>query len=106
MKRAILTLALLLAPISAFAKDAMATHTTDPMAMSGKHSPMMVRKSSASMLSAPKSTRLAGNDCSVVGNTQSKIYHLQGGAYASKITNKECFTTEMAAKKAGYRKAK
>jgi hypothetical protein len=52
-------------------------------------------------------------ECPVVGNTNSKIYHLPGGrSYAKMLRenthgdNRQCFKTEDEATKAGYRKSK
>lgn len=48
--------------------------------------------------------------CSAVGNKKSKIFHLAGSGYLKKNgikkENRQCFKSEAAAKKAGYRKAK
>lgn len=54
-------------------------------------------------------------DCPVVGNTNSKIYHVPGGVNYRRMLqenkkpsrdNRECFPNEEAARKAGYRKSK
>jgi hypothetical protein len=53
-------------------------------------------------------------ECPVVGNTNSKIYHTQGGLNYRRMLqenkngadNRECFQTEKAAQDAGYRKSK
>lgn len=53
-------------------------------------------------------------NCPVVGNKNSKIYHVKGGASFEKMLknkpsgadNRECFKTEDDAKKAGFRKSK
>lgn len=48
--------------------------------------------------------------CSVVGNVNSKIFHVAGSAYLKKNgikkENRKCFKSEALAKKAGFRKAK
>ncbi len=46
--------------------------------------------------------------CKVVGNYNSKIYHLKGSKYIKQMTlpKKECFKTEAAAKAKGFRKSK
>lgn len=46
--------------------------------------------------------------CRVVGNFNSKIYHLKGSRYIKEMNlkNKECFSTETAAKAKGLRKAR
>lgn len=52
-------------------------------------------------------------ECPVVGNLNSNIYHVPGGrSYAKMLRenssgdNRKCFKTEQEAQKAGYRKAK
>lgn len=52
-------------------------------------------------------------ECPVVGNTDSKIYHVPGGMSYSKMLrqnkkgdNRQCFKSEKEAIAAGYRKAK
>lgn len=52
-------------------------------------------------------------ECPVVGNTNSKIYHVPGGrSYAKMLRqnhsgdNRQCFQSESSAQKAGYRRAK
>lgn len=52
-------------------------------------------------------------DCPVVGNTESKIYHVRGGLSYEKMLrknrtgdNRQCFKSEKEALDAGYRKAK
>ena len=42
----------------------------------------------------------------IKGNAQSMIYHVRGGASYAKTKPEACFSTESAAVKAGYRKAK
>ncbi|MHA7175338.1 sunset domain-containing protein [Arthrobacter sp. Sr24] len=42
----------------------------------------------------------------IKGNAPSKIYHLKNQRFYAKTTPEICFTTEAAAKKAGYRKSK
>lgn len=42
----------------------------------------------------------------IKGNAPSKIYHLRGQAFYDKTTPEQCFATETAAVKAGYRKSK
>ena len=51
--------------------------------------------------------------CPVVGNTNSRIYHTPGGRHYRQMLqenkrgdNRVCFRTEEAAKAAGYRKSK
>ena len=59
------------------------------------------------------------DECPVVGNTESGIYHVPGGLHYSEMLrenkdvkegkkkdNRQCFGTEQDAKKAGYRKSK
>ena len=41
----------------------------------------------------------------IKGNADSMIYHVPGGAYYSRTKPEECFTTETAARSAGYRKS-
>jgi len=53
-------------------------------------------------------------ECPVVGNTETKIYHVQGGLKYRQMLqenkankdNRRCFGTEGEARKAGYRKSK
>ncbi len=52
-------------------------------------------------------------ECPVVGNLNSRIYHVPGGnSYAKMLRqnksgdNRKCFQTESQAQKAGYRQAK
>lgn len=58
-----------------------------------------------------KPTRVSGSgwNCPsgypIKGNADSGIYHVPGGAYYSKTQPEECFSSEAAAKKAGYRKS-
>lgn len=42
----------------------------------------------------------------IKGNASSMIYHVPGGAFYEKTNPEECFATEAAAQKAGYRKSK
>lgn len=42
----------------------------------------------------------------IKGNAPSKIYHLKNQRFYTKTTPEICFSTEVAAKKAGYRKSK
>ncbi|MDD0859265.1 hypothetical protein NHF46_19135 [Arthrobacter alpinus] len=42
----------------------------------------------------------------IKGNAPSKIYHLKNQRFYTKTTPEICFTTEAAAKQAGYRKSK
>lgn len=42
----------------------------------------------------------------IKGNASSMIYHVPGGAYYSRTKPEECFTTESAARQAGYRASK
>lgn len=42
----------------------------------------------------------------IKGNAPSKIYHLKNQRFYNKTTPETCFSTEAAAKKAGYRKSK
>lgn len=48
--------------------------------------------------------------CAVVGNSNSKVFHLAGSGYLKKNgikkENRKCFKSEAAAKKAGFRKSK
>lgn len=51
--------------------------------------------------------------CNVVGNKNSKIYHVQGGAHYAKMLeknagkdNRACFSNEQEAMDSGYRKSK
>lgn len=57
----------------------------------------------------PTSTSPSGWDCPswvpIKGNANSMIYHVPGGAYYSRTKPEECFSTEAAAKAAGYRKS-
>jgi hypothetical protein len=53
------------------------------------------------------------NECPVVGNTSSMIYHTQGQKYYDRMLtrnkgkdNRRCFKTEQEAQKQGYRKSK
>lgn len=53
------------------------------------------------------------SDCPIVGNIESKIFHVSGGkSYAKMLVqnkgsdNRKCFKTEEEASAAGYRKAK
>lgn len=68
--------------------------------------------SSASMASGyfvgiPK-TRADLNNCLIVGNYTSYIYHLKGSKYIKGMVlkSKKCFSTETEAKDAGFRKSK
>ena len=52
-------------------------------------------------------------DCTVVGNLNSHIYHVQGGEFYARMLvknkrgdNRVCFATENEARKAGYRASK
>ncbi len=52
-------------------------------------------------------------ECPVVGNKNSRIYHIPGGRHYRQMLqenkrgdNRDCFPTEGAAKAAGYRKSK
>ena len=42
----------------------------------------------------------------IKGNAPSKIYHLRGQAFYDRTTPEQCFATETAAVKAGFRKSK
>ena len=44
-------------------------------------------------------------DCLIKGNSNSKIYHIPGGAFYERMKTPECFESEEAAKKAGYRRS-
>ena len=53
------------------------------------------------------------SECPVVGNTNSRIYHVAGGQFYSMMLvknhgsdNRECFRSESEATRAGYRKSK
>lgn len=62
---------------------------------------------SNSFVGRPKSYTNLYN-CKVVGNYNSKIYHLKGSKHIKKMNlkNKECFATELDAIKKGFRKSK
>lgn len=55
---------------------------------------------------APTSTWNCPSWAPIKGNASSMIYHMPYGAYYSKTNPEECFRTEAAAVKAGYRKSK
>lgn len=50
-------------------------------------------------------TNAVAGDCAVKGNPSSKIYHLPGGAFYDRLKSPRCFSSEAAAKAAGYRKS-
>lgn len=59
------------------------------------------------------SSDLNEETCPIVGNTNSKIYHIKGGSHYLQMLeknksdeNRKCFTNEDQAKVAGYRKSK
>jgi|LakMenE18May11ns_1017448.scaffolds.fasta_scaffold9940854_7 hypothetical protein len=52
-------------------------------------------------------------ECPIVGNTDSKIYHAAGGKFYARMLrenqsgdNRQCFKSEGEAQRAGYRKSK
>ncbi len=53
-------------------------------------------------------TRTDLNNCFIVGNYNSYIYHLKGSKYIKGMVlkNKKCFSTEIEARGAGFRKSK
>ncbi len=53
-------------------------------------------------------TRADLNNCLIVGNYTSHIYHLKGSKYIKGMVlkKKKCFSTEIEAKDAGFRKSK
>lgn len=55
---------------------------------------------------APSSRTSCPSWAPIKGNQPSMIYHLKGQRFYTKTHPEECFRTESAAKKAGYRKAK
>ena len=70
------------------------------------------KKATAPQPSRPSSTvPIAGTwNCPswapIKGNASSMIYHVPGGAFYSRTNPEKCFSTESAAKAAGYRKSK
>jgi hypothetical protein len=65
----------------------------------------------SSLVAAPAA--YTPEECPVIGNTNSKIYHMAGGqSYAKMLRknkngdNRDCFQTEELATAAGYRKSK
>ena len=55
---------------------------------------------------APSSSWNCPTWAPIKGNASSMIYHVPGGAYYSRTKPEECFTTESAARQAGYRASK
>lgn len=57
-----------------------------------------------------RTTPINGWDCPswapIKGNASSMIYHVRGGAFYDRTKPEECFSSEAAAKAAGYRKSK
>ncbi len=66
-----------------------------------------VETDSKVVVSEPENTKeiTPQKDCAVKGNPTSKIYHIPGGAFYEKMKSPECFASEEAAKKAGYRRS-
>lgn len=56
--------------------------------------------------SSPSSAWNCPSWAPIKGNANSMIYHVKGGAYYSRTKPEDCFTTEKAAKSAGYRRSK
>jgi hypothetical protein len=67
----------------------------------------------SSELAARKPT-YTPNECPVVGNTNSRIYHVPGGRFYERMLvlnangrdNRRCFASETEAQKEGYRRSK
>lgn len=52
-----------------------------------------------------KENTIPQKECLIKGNSSSKIYHIPGGAFYERMKTPECFESEEAAKKAGYRRS-
>lgn len=63
---------------------------------------------------AARKPAYAPNECPVVGNTNSRIYHVPGGQFYDRMLvlnadgkdNRRCFFSEAEAQKSGYRRSK
>jgi hypothetical protein len=71
------------------------------------YQPTTLTTSDGSFVGIPK-TRADLNNCSIVGNYSSHIYHLKGSKYIKGMVlkSKKCFVSEQEAVDAGFRKAK
>ncbi|MCK2024540.1 hypothetical protein KZC52_16545 [Microbacterium sp. kSW2-24] len=79
-------------------------------AKSGYVTAQRTSTASAAVTYPNRTTPVSSWDCPswapIKGNASSHIYHVPSGAYYSKTKPEECFRTEAAAVKAGYRKSK
>jgi hypothetical protein len=71
------------------------------------YQPTYSTTSDGSFVGIPK-TRVDLNNCSIVGNYSSHIYHLKGSKYIKGMVlkQKKCFASEQEAINTGFRKAK
>lgn len=90
-------------------KSGYTTRTTTSAATAAV--PSAAKPSTPPPPSRPSSTApISAWDCPswapIKGNASSMIYHMPGGTYYSRTKPEECFSTESAARAAGYRAAK
>lgn len=90
-------------------KSGYATRTTTSAATAAV--PSAAKPSTPPPPSRPSSTApISAWDCPswapIKGNASSMIYHMPGGTYYSRTKPEQCFSTESAARAAGYRPAK